>query len=302
MNEPRPLPDDWCRRAESTPETTADLVLVPLSWVEFESQPTAALLRGVVECADRYPDLAGITVLRLAFPGPPPAGIVASELSAEQRVALEALAGCTSARVRSAPALARALSGLGLNNLEDIPLLLEGTRPLFLPLPVRVGDTERRWHLGRVWRSMLLSEVSVEDACRAALTLRNDEILPALLMQKNALEFTIQGRRASELGSRRAEALVCLVERLVARDADVLGYVVGNAESLSTADAALAALVAAATQGIEVPAQLDGLLADALFDDSLREAVLFRMRSILSKERVETIVDAYEHKKASYNR
>jgi hypothetical protein len=299
--EPRPLPDDWCQRAEPTPETTAYLVLTPLSWVEFKGEPTAALLRGVVECADRYPDLAGITVLRLAFPEPPPAGIVASELSAVQRVALEALAGCTSQRVRSAPGLARALSGLGVNDLADVPRLLEGTSPLFRPLPIRVGDTERRWHLGRVWRSMLLSEISVEDACEAALSLPNDEILPALLLQRNALELTIQGRRASELGLRRGQALVGLVERLVARGADVLGYVVSNAESSSMADAALAALVAAAAQGIEVPARLDGLLADALFDDSLRDAVLSRMRSILPGERVAKIVEAYEHKKASFN-
>jgi hypothetical protein len=67
------------------------------------------------------------------------------------------------------------------------------------------------------------------------------------------------------------------------------------------ADAALAALVAAAAQGIEVPARLDGLLADALFDDSLRDAVLSRMRSILPGERVAHIVEAYEHKKASFN-
>jgi hypothetical protein len=301
-SEPRPLPDDWCVRAGSTPETTAYLVLVPLSWVDFQSRPPAALLRGLVDCADRYPDLAGNTVLRIAFPAPPAAGIVASELSAEQRIALEALAGGTSSRARSAPGLTRALAALGLNDLDSVPRLLEGTGPLFRPLPIRVGDTERRWHLGRVWRSMLLSEATVEAAVEAALSLPDDEILPALLLQKNALEFTIQGRRASELGARRAQALVSLVERLVARGADVVGYVAASADSLSNADAALAALVAAAAPGIAVPAQLDGLLADALFDDSLREAVTARLHSSLPAARVEAIVSAYERKKASFKR
>jgi hypothetical protein len=185
--------------------------------------------------------------------------------------------------------------------LEDIPRWLEGTDPRFRPLPIRVGDTERLWHLGRVWRSMLLSEVSVEDACTAALNLRNDELLPALLLQRDALELTIHGRRGSEWGERRAAALVSLVERLVARGADVLGYVVANAGSSSMADAALAALVAAAVQRLEVPATLDGLLADALFDDSLRDEVLSRMRSMLPGARVDEIVDTHARQKVSYD-
>jgi hypothetical protein len=299
-SEPRPLPGDWCLRA-ATPETTAYLVIALLSRIEFEGQPTAALLGGMVKSGARNRDVAGLTALRLAFPRPPAAGIAASELSPLQSSVLEALAASTSPRSGCGPALGRALSKLGMVGLEDIPRWLEGTDPRFRPLPIRVGDTERLWHLGRVWRSMLLSEVSVEDACTAALNLRNDELLPALLLQRDALELTIHGRRGSEWGERRAAALVSLVERLVARGADVLGYVVANAGSSSMADAALAALVAAAVQRLEVPATLDGLLADALFDDSLRDEVLSRMRSMLPGARVDEIVDTHARQKVSYD-
>ena len=104
-------------------------------------------------------------------------------------------------------------------------------------------------------------------------------------MQVNNLEYSYERSARPELGPRSAQLLITLVERLVARGADVVGYVVCNVQLLATQQSALAVLVAAKAQRVEVPGELDAEIVGGLSQSHpyMREAVLAAMKDVLPR-------------------
>ncbi len=97
---------------------------------------------------------------------PPPYGLVASELDATQRVALEAMG-------RRTPQAPLELQRVGLHaNRGDADLVtdfLAGMMPEWRPMAVEVNGQERRWHFGPLWGATIFGQVSIEDARDAIL-------------------------------------------------------------------------------------------------------------------------------------
>ncbi|MFT3772979.1 MAG: hypothetical protein QM820_46950 [Minicystis sp.] len=118
------------------------------------------------------PLLAG-ALAHLAFAArghtPPAYGLVASELDATQRAAVEAMG-------RRASQAAKALRRVGLyaDPHQDIVTdFLEGKKAEWRPIDVEVDGQLRRWHFGPLWGATIFGQVSVpaaRDAILAAMT------------------------------------------------------------------------------------------------------------------------------------
>lgn len=160
IRSPREVPAQWgWRWPAGQVESTATMAARLLGWIEVED-PSPAIR--ALAAAPELGGFAGDALFHLAFAdgaAVSPFGLALPELSDDQRAAAAAFAELSTESHR--------IVELGLARREDVAPFLAGEEPPWRPLEVQTQDGLRRWHLSRIWREHVWSELPQQAAVDA---------------------------------------------------------------------------------------------------------------------------------------
>jgi hypothetical protein len=199
---------------------------------------------------------------------PPPYGLVASELDATQRLAVEAMG-------RRASQATTALRRLGLYadpHEDTVTPFLEATKPEWRPMAVEVDGQQRRWHFGPLWGATIFNQVSVpaaRDAILAAMTPAEAVDLVTRFTDARMPAYEqIQEDAALE---RDQDLALAVIDAAVARGFDLDEMMRAVAANTRSGLPAIAAVAYLRAHPGEVPAEFRGVIEAGLAQAQVAE-------------------------------
>jgi hypothetical protein len=219
----------------------------------------------------------------------PPHGLVASELDATQRLALEAIG-------RRTPQAPDALQRVGLHaSRADADLVtdfLAGTRPEWRPMTIEVDGQQRRWHFGPLWGATVFGRVSVPAAADAILAAMTPAEAVELVTRFSKARMTAYGQikdympfqrasltadeqaKARAVWERDQELALAVIDSAVARGFDLDEMM--RAVAVNTLDwlPAIAAVAYLRAHPDSVPAEFQRIIDDGLSQTRVDEPLV----------------------------